>query len=596
MVAPSSTPFVTRPRMRSSCTGATIAPMSIDLSSGGPTRSFSIRARSFATSRSATPSCTSSREPAQQTCPWLNQIASTTPSTTLSRSASSNTMNGLLPPSSRESFLPEPAVALRMTRPTSAEPVNAILSTSGWSTSSAPVRPSPAITFSTPGGSPASATSSANASAVSGGNSAGFKTTRVPAAAAAAPASACPACGRRGMGWGVAGLITSNHSPLAGFPQLPPTNSPNSLPCRASQSRACLSLSGAGPYSMLRKISETVVTSRIPQLASRLPSDHRVAVRGRIAAGDEVLELALDVREQGARPEPEPCGAEPLVGQLFLYKDEPFQRPLGAADPARRLEPDGVTRLLEIFANLARHHDTDGQGRVHGFLAGGRLDEVGARHHGGAARARHGREGGGGARAENHLQVRVAAPLAGRLHLAGQRLPIAREGVCPRDHDVDLLRARIHRRPDLLEPLREGIEARGEARRDGGDRDTGAREGRDRRRDVAVIDAHRADRDAELCRAQRLEQVAADRLLRLGAEPQHVAGGVVALERREGDAGDGAEQPGGLPFLLDGAPRGDRGGASLHRRAVHAHRADPVEVERGTRVAPGLGRHAERPL
>jgi hypothetical protein len=48
-----------------------------------------MRARSFATRRSAIPSCTRRREPAQHTCPWLNQIASTTPSTTLSRSASS---------------------------------------------------------------------------------------------------------------------------------------------------------------------------------------------------------------------------------------------------------------------------------------------------------------------------------------------------------------------------------------------------------------------------------------------------------------------------------------------------------------------------
>ena len=61
---------------------------------------------SFATSRSATPSCTRMREPAQHTWPWLNQIASTTPSTTLSRSASSKTMKGDFPPSSSESFLP----------------------------------------------------------------------------------------------------------------------------------------------------------------------------------------------------------------------------------------------------------------------------------------------------------------------------------------------------------------------------------------------------------------------------------------------------------------------------------------------------------
>jgi len=57
-------------------------------------------------------------------------MASTTPSTALSRSASSNTMKGDLPPNSRLSFLPVPAVALRISRPTSVEPVKAILSTS----------------------------------------------------------------------------------------------------------------------------------------------------------------------------------------------------------------------------------------------------------------------------------------------------------------------------------------------------------------------------------------------------------------------------------------------------------------------------------
>ena len=172
--------------MRSSCTGATIAPMSTALSSGEPTRSFSIRARSFSTSRSAVPSCTSSREPAQHTCPWLNQIASTTPSTTLSRSASSKTRNGLFPPSSRLSFFPLPAVASRMLRPTSVDPVKAILSTSGWATRSFPVSPSPVTMLRTPAGSPASCAISANASAVSGVNSAGLSTTVFPAASAGA--------------------------------------------------------------------------------------------------------------------------------------------------------------------------------------------------------------------------------------------------------------------------------------------------------------------------------------------------------------------------------------------------------------------------
>ena len=77
------------------------------------------------------PSCTSSREPAQQTWPWLNQMPSTSPSTALSRSASSKTMKADLPPSSSDSFLPEPAVALRMILPTSDEPVKAIFCDAG---------------------------------------------------------------------------------------------------------------------------------------------------------------------------------------------------------------------------------------------------------------------------------------------------------------------------------------------------------------------------------------------------------------------------------------------------------------------------------
>jgi hypothetical protein len=186
MLAPSSRPCRTSRSIRSSWTGATMAPMSTALSSGSPIRSVSIRALSFSTSRPATPSCARMREPAQHTCPWLNQMASTTPSTTLSRSASSNTRKGDFPPSSSDSRLPVPAVAARMSRPTSVEPVNAILSTPGCLTSASPVRPSPVTTFTTPAGSPTSWHSSANRSAVSEVNSAGFSTTVFPVAMAGA--------------------------------------------------------------------------------------------------------------------------------------------------------------------------------------------------------------------------------------------------------------------------------------------------------------------------------------------------------------------------------------------------------------------------
>ena len=184
--APSSTPCLTSRSMCSSWTGATMAPMSTALSSGSPTRRRSMRARSFSMTLSATDSCTRRRDPAQQTCPWLNQIASTAPSITLSMSESSKTRNGPFPPSSSERCLPLPAVERRMMRPTSVEPVKAILSTPGCSTIAAPAFPSPVTMLTTPAGSRAAWHSSAKACAVSEVNSAGLSTTVFPAASAGA--------------------------------------------------------------------------------------------------------------------------------------------------------------------------------------------------------------------------------------------------------------------------------------------------------------------------------------------------------------------------------------------------------------------------
>ncbi len=57
----------------------------------------------------------------------------------LSRLASSNMISGDLPPSSSVRRLRLPAAALTISRPTSVDPVNEILSTSGWAVSAAPV-------------------------------------------------------------------------------------------------------------------------------------------------------------------------------------------------------------------------------------------------------------------------------------------------------------------------------------------------------------------------------------------------------------------------------------------------------------------------
>ena len=101
-----------------------------------------------------------------------------------SMSASGRITFGDLPPSSSVTRFSARPARSPISRPTAVEPVKAILSTSGWSTSAAPVVPSPVTMLSTPAGMPASSASSPMRSAVSGVCSAGFRTIVQPAASA----------------------------------------------------------------------------------------------------------------------------------------------------------------------------------------------------------------------------------------------------------------------------------------------------------------------------------------------------------------------------------------------------------------------------
>ena len=100
--------------------------------------------------------------------------------------ASSKIMFAAFPPNSNVYLLPDPAKVFMMNFPTSVEPVNATLFTSGCFTNIFPVSPPPVIIFTTPGGTSASRITSASFKAVRGVVSAGFKTTVLPAANAGA--------------------------------------------------------------------------------------------------------------------------------------------------------------------------------------------------------------------------------------------------------------------------------------------------------------------------------------------------------------------------------------------------------------------------
>lgn len=102
-------------------------------------------------------------------------------STALSKSASAKIMFGDLPPSSKVVLFKLLFAALAlMSCPTSVEPVNAILSTWGWSTKAAPVLPKPGTTLITPSGNPASLVNWARYKAVNGVCSAGFRIIQLP--------------------------------------------------------------------------------------------------------------------------------------------------------------------------------------------------------------------------------------------------------------------------------------------------------------------------------------------------------------------------------------------------------------------------------
>src|SRR5579859_4327604 len=91
----------------------------------------------------------------------------------------------------------------------------------------------------------------------------------------------------------------------------------------------------------------------------RRPSGHGMAEAGRVASGDEVLELAFDVSEHAAGAEAEEMRLKPRAAQLFLHEREPIERLLRGADSTRGLEADGVSGALGEGAQGADHHQSD---------------------------------------------------------------------------------------------------------------------------------------------------------------------------------------------------------------------------------------------
>ena len=350
-------------------------------------------------------------------------------------------------------------------------------------------------------------------------------------------------------------------------------------------------------WCLLHSLGEGVIVSRAPIGVGRASISHRVAVIGRIVPGQMVLELALDVGQQARGAEAEQLGLQPWPAELFLHQHQPVERGFCRGNAAGRLEADEIAGFLEIGADGAHHGEADGQRRVDAFLAGRGLDEIRARHH------RHHRgqhdiaQRGEVAGAEDDLEMRLTAGGAHGDDLVVELLPFGAEHQAARDDDVDLVGAVLDRGLDLLQARRQRREAVRKGGGDGGDMDAGAAHAhrrRWRRRD----DRRRPPPGGSFSPAMpsAFDDVAAERIDRLGAQPAHALLGVVGIQRRQVHAGDGAQQPGRLVVGLDRAPLGQAGDAALERRAVDAaHRFHEAEIEPHAGVAgDAVPRHVGR--
>ena len=188
-VAPSRPAASSMARTRSCWRRLTIGPTTERSSNPSPTgRSRTARAKRSRNS-SWTFSCTSSRSVPEHAWPLLKNTLWVRPRTASSRSASGNTSEAFLPPSSIMVGRMRRAAAARIFSPVRSLPVNVMKSMAGCSTRLTPVSTPPVTTFRTPAGR-SSAASSAMRSDDSGVSGAGLRTIVLPVASASAVKSA----------------------------------------------------------------------------------------------------------------------------------------------------------------------------------------------------------------------------------------------------------------------------------------------------------------------------------------------------------------------------------------------------------------------
>src|SRR5262249_44852872 len=154
---------------------------------------------------------------------------------------------------------------------------------------------------------------------------------------------------------------------------------------------------------------------------------------------------------------------------------------------------------------------------------------------------------------QNYFQVRRATGVLEGHDLVIELLPLGSKNVSTGDDHINFLSSSFDGALDFGYALFEWGKTRRKARGYVGDRDSTAFESFDGRFDKQMIDTDRADTDIQFANAEPSDEFVLHRLAGLGAETPHALIGVVTGKRGEIHAGDGAQEPGDLAVLLDGA-------------------------------------------
>src|ERR1700674_2813465 len=161
-----------------------------------------------------------------------------------------------------------------------------------------------------------------------------------------------------------------------------------------------------------------------------------------------------------------------------------------------------------------------------------------------------------------------------------ERLPFSPKYVRARDNHVDFVGTSFHRaanfRHAFLEGRKTGWESRGDCRNMNATSFDRAPCGFHK----GVINADGSDLYTEALDTKLLHKFVLNRLSRLGAQSPNTLVGVIAGERRQIHAGDGAQEPSCLPFLLDRPPGADGLRAALDRGGGRAPRFIPLFTTR----------------